>query len=221
MYFNIGVLSPRVAVAGPSDAKWRSELAWWDFNAEVLDHQPEGGDPGIQGTPGAGSPGGTTRTSCDAGRRADRDTRWSTPGCGSLRATGFMHNRARMITASFLTKHLLIDWRAGEAVFRGPLALRRHAQNIGNWQWVAGCGYDASPYFRVLNPVSQGEKFDPQGDYVRQWVPELAHLPGKAVHRPWALEPPPPGYPAPMIDLDAGRDRFLQTARRFLRRDGA
>ena len=139
-------------------------------------------------------------------------------GMRELRATGFMHNRARLVTASFLTKHLLIDWRAGESIFRGLLLCGDSAQNIGNWQWVAGCGYDASPYFRVLNPVSQGEKFDPEGDYVRRWVPELAGLPGKAIHRPWEAASPPRGYPPPMIDLDAGRERFLRTAREFLGR---
>jgi deoxyribodipyrimidine photo-lyase len=217
MYFNIGVLGPRVAVRRARDAKWRSELAWWDFNAEVLDRQPEGATleykVAWRGFPwrhddeeiGRWEAGMTGFPMVDAGMR-------------ELRATGFMHNRARLVTASFLTKHLLIDWRAGESVFRGLLLCGDSAQNIGNWQWVAGCGYDASPYFRVLNPVSQGEKFDPEGDYVRRWVPELAGLPGKAVHRPWKAASPPRGYPPPMIDLDAGRERFLRTAREFLGR---
>ena len=217
MYFNIGVLGPRLAVHRARDDKWRSELAWWDFNAEVLDRQPEGAGleykESWRGFPWRHDAvelrrweGGTTGyPMVDAGMR-------------QLRATGFMHNRARMVTASFLTKHLLIDWRAGESAFRGLLLCGDSAQNIGNWQWVAGCGYDASPYFRILNPVSQGERFDAQGDYVREWVPELSHLPGKSIHRPWLASPRPPDYPAPMIDLDAGRDRFLRTAREFLGR---
>ena len=162
MYFNIGVLSPRLAVRGARDPKWRSELAWWDFNAEVLDRQPEGATLEFKddwrGFPWrrdaerrAAGPRATT--GLPDGRRRDA----AAPG------DRFMHNRARLVTASFLTKHLLIDWRAGEAIFRGLLLCGDSAQNIGNWQWVAGCGYDASPYFRVLNPVSQGRKFDPRG----------------------------------------------------------
>jgi deoxyribodipyrimidine photo-lyase len=205
MYFNIGALGPRVAVHRARDAKWRSELAWWDFNAEILDRQPEGATleykVAWRGFPwrhddeeiGRWEEGMTGFPMVDAGMR-------------ELRATGFMHNRARLVTASFLTKHLLIDWRAGESIFRGLLLCGDSAQNIGNWQWVAGCGYDASPYFRVLNPVSQGEKFDPEGDYVRRWVPELAGLPGKAsTGRGGRLASR--GYPPPMIDLDAVRER--------------
>ncbi len=219
LYFNIGVLSPRLAVARAKDSKWRSELAWWDFNAEILDRQPDGATlefkEAWRGFPWRNDEG-------EVRRWAEGRTGYPMVDAGmrQLRKTGFMHNRARLVTASFLTKHLLTDWRVGEAVFRGLLLCGDSAQNIGNWQWVAGCGYDASPYFRVLNPVAQGKKFDPEGDYVREWVPELAQVPGKSVHRPWSLATPPPGYPAPMIDLDAGRDRFLQAARGYLRRGG-
>ena len=223
MYFNLGVLSPRLAVRSSTGEKWRSELAWWDFNAEVLDRLP--GAPtdefraSWRGFPwrddaddlAAWAHGRTGFPMVDAGMR-------------QLLKTGFMHNRVRLVTASFLTKHLLIDWRAGEAIFRGLLLCGDSAQNIGNWQWVAGCGFDASPYFRILNPASQGERFDPRGEYVRRWVPELADLPGKAIHRPWLADRPalfPDGYPAPMIDLDFGRDRFLRTARGFLGRGKA
>ena len=217
MYFNIGALSPRLAVARAKNPKWRSELAWWDFNAEVLDRQPEGATEEFKedwrGFPWRSDP-----------READRwaEGRTGYPmvdaGMRQLQQTGFMHNRARMITASFLCKHLLIDWRVGEAIFRGLLLCGDSAQNIGNWQWVAGCGFDPSPYFRVFNPVAQGEKFDVKGDYVRQWVPELAHLEGKAIHRPWEAGVPANDYPAPMIGLDEGRDRFLTVARAFLKR---
>jgi len=220
MYFNVGVLSPRLAVRRATDSKWRSELAWWDFNAEVLDREPDGATREFKrdwrGFPWRRDPaeerlwseGRTGFPMVDAGMR-------------ELASTGFMHNRARLVTASFLTKHLLIDWRAGEEIFRGLLLCGDSAQNIGNWQWVAGCGYDASPYFRILNPVSQGERFDPQGEYVRRWVPELAGLKGKAVHRPWKAASPPADYPSPMIDLDEGRERFLSTARTFLWRKKA
>jgi len=216
MYFNIGALSPREAVRRSNDPKWRSELAWWDFNAETLDHQPEAATEEYKAS-WRGFP--WRRDAAEEARWAEGRTGYPMVDAGmrELQATGFMHNRARMVTASFLCKHLLIDWRAGEAIFRGLLLCGDSAQNIGNWQWVAGCGFDASPYFRILNPVAQGEKFDPQGDYARRWVPELAHLKGTAVHRPWTAASPPTDYPAPMIGLDEGRDRFLATARRFLK----
>jgi hypothetical protein len=106
-----------------------------------------------------------------------------------LWATGFMHNRVRMIVASFLIKHLLIDWRAGEAWFWDTLVDADLANNVGNWQWVAGSGADAAPYFRIFNPIAQGQKFDPHGAYVRRWVPELANLPDALIHEPWKASP--------------------------------
>jgi deoxyribodipyrimidine photo-lyase len=101
-----------------------------------------------------------------------------------LRATGWMHNRVRMIVASFLVKDLLISWQEGARWFWETLVDADLAQNTLGWQWTAGCGADAAPYFRVFNPTSQGEKFDPQGDYVRRWCPELARLPIKWIHQP-------------------------------------
>jgi len=223
LYFNIGVLSPRLAARRAGTEKWRSELAWWDFNAEILDRRPEGATREFK-EDWRGFPWRQDADEAERWRRGRTGIPMVDAGMRQLQATGFMHNRARMITASFLTKHLLIDWRIGEAIFRGLLLCGDSAQNIGNWQWVAGCGYDASPYFRVFNPVAQGEKFDPQGDYVREWLPELAHLPGKAIHRPWKagkLTPAAGEYPPPMIDLDFGRERFLTTARTFLKRKPA
>ncbi len=216
MYFNIGVLSPRLAVSRAKNPKWRSELAWWDFNAEVLDRLPEGATEEFKES-WRGFP--WRHSNVESDRWAEGMTGYPMVDAGmrQLRRTGFMHNRARMVTASFLCKHLLIDWRIGEAVFRGLLLCGDSAQNIGNWQWVAGCGFDPSPYFRVFNPVAQGEKFDPKGEYVRQWVPELAHLEGKAIHRPWEAGVSPKDYPAPMIGLEEGRDRFLEAARGFLK----
>lgn len=139
-------------------------------------------------------------------------------GMRQLWATGWQHNRVRMVTASFLIKHLLLDWRHGEAWFHDTLVDADPASNAASWQWVAGSGADASPYFRIFNPFSQGEKFDPQGDYVRQWVPELARLPKKYIHRPW--EAPKPilaaagvtlgqNYPPPIVDHKAARERAL------------
>jgi deoxyribodipyrimidine photo-lyase len=134
-----------------------------------------------------------------------------------LSRTGTMHNRVRMVVASFLVKHLLIDWREGERWFWDTLVDADAASNPANWQWVAGSGADAAPYFRVFNPVLQGEKFDPHGGYVRRFVPELKGLPDKYVHKPWTAPQPPTGYPAPIVDLAAGRDRALAAFRALKR----
>lgn len=140
-------------------------------------------------------------------------------GMRELWHSGVMHNRVRMVVASFLVKHLLIDWRAGEAWFWDTLVDADAGSNPANWQWVAGSGADAAPYFRVFNPILQGEKFDPDGDYVRRWVPELGRLPNKLIHQPWQatpLELAAAGvelgttYPPPIIDHKAGRERALK-----------
>jgi deoxyribodipyrimidine photo-lyase len=131
---------------------------------------------------------------------------------------GWMHNRVRMIVASFLIKDLLIDWRRGEAWFRDTLVDADPANNAASWQWVAGSGADASPFFRIFNPVLQGEKFDPDGDYVRTYVPELRELGAKYIHRPF--EAPKSmldeagitlgqTYPKPIVDHASARNRAL------------
>lgn len=139
-------------------------------------------------------------------------------GMRQLWRTGLMHNRVRMIAASFLVKHLLIDWRRGEEWFWDTLLDACPANNPANWQWVAGTGADAAPYFRIFNPVLQGEKFDPEGDYIRRFVPELNRLPARFMHRPWeagGLLLEEAGirlgktYPYPIIDLGEGRARAL------------
>jgi deoxyribodipyrimidine photo-lyase len=123
-----------------------------------------------------------------------------------------------MVVASFLAKHLLIDWRAGEAWFWDTLVDADAGSNPANWQWVAGSGADAAPYFRVFNPVLQGEKFDPEGNYLRRWVPELAGLPASVMHQPWSATPIElksanvelgVSYPEPIVDHKAGRERAL------------
>ena len=135
-----------------------------------------------------------------------------------LNTTGWMHNRARMIVASFLVKDLLIDWRWGERWFMRRLVDGDPASNNGGWQWTAGTGADAAPYFRVFNPVTQGRKFDPDGVYVRRWLPALAGVPDAFVHEPWRLgaaEQRAAGvvigrdYPAPIIDHALARERAL------------
>jgi deoxyribodipyrimidine photo-lyase len=131
-------------------------------------------------------------------------------GMRQLWQTGWMHNRVRMIVASFLIKHLGIHWEKGESWFWDTLVDADLANNAANWQWVAGCGADAAPFFRIFNPVLQGEKFDPSGAYVRSFVPEVAALPDKYVHRPWDAPSPPADYPSPIVDLDVGRARALK-----------
>jgi deoxyribodipyrimidine photo-lyase len=140
-------------------------------------------------------------------------------GIRQLWQTGWMHNRVRMIVASFLVKDLLLPWQDGSKWFWDTLVDADLANNTMGWQWAAGCGADAAPYFRVFNPVLQGEKFDPKGAYVRHWVPELARLPGRWIHKPWAA----PAkvlteagmalgrtYPRPIVDHAAARNRALE-----------
>jgi len=144
-----------------------------------------------------------------------------------LLATGFVHNRARMIAASFLAKHLLIDFRRGERHYFELLTDGDWANNDAGWQWSAGCGCDAQPWFRIFNPVTQGEKFDPDGDYVRRWVPELSRVESRHIHAPW-LAPPASlatagvrlgaDYPRPIVDHDTARRRFLDAAKQHLGR---
>lgn len=139
-------------------------------------------------------------------------------GMRQLWQTGWMHNRVRMVVASFLTKHLMIDWRKGEEWFWDTLVDADAASNAASWQWVAGSGADAAPYFRIFNPVLQGEKFDPQGHYVRRFVPELEKMPGKFIHKPWSAPDKVlktagvrlgDAYPKPIVDHKLARERAL------------
>ena len=139
-----------------------------------------------------------------------------------LWATGYMHNRVRMIAASFLIKHLLIDWREGESWFWDTLCDADEANNPASWQWVAGSGADAAPFFRIFNPVLQGEKFDAAGDYVKRWVPELARLDAAHLHAPWRAPAAAlaaagvtlgQNYPEPIVDHDFARRRALEALR--------
>ena len=131
-------------------------------------------------------------------------------GMRQLWQTGWMHNRVRMIVASLLVKHLGLHWRAGEDWFWDTLVDADLASNAANWQWVAGSGADAAPFFRIFNPVLQGEKFDANGDYVRRYVPELKNVPNRYLHKPWAAPRPPENYPKPIVDLALGRARALE-----------
>lgn len=140
-------------------------------------------------------------------------------GMRELWETGYMHNRVRMIVGSFLVKNLLVHWRQGELWFWDTLFDADLANNSASWQWIAGCGADAAPYFRIFNPVLQGEKFDPRGEYVRRYVPELKDMPDSHIHKPWDASPlilKAAGvelgktYPAPMVDHGKARDRALE-----------
>ena len=192
-YLKIGALHPRTLLAGLAQEHGEgaetfvTELAWREFYADVLHHQPASAwsdlRPGLVGLRYdepedavlAWQQGRTGYPMVDAGMR-------------QLLGVGWMHNRVRMITASFLTKDLHVWWPVGARWFLDRLVDGDLASNNHGWQWVAGTGTDAAPYFRVFNPVTQGEKFDPDGAYVRRWVPELRHLPGVAAHRPWDHE---------------------------------
>ena len=137
-------------------------------------------------------------------------------GMRELYKTGWMHNRVRMITASFLVKHLRIHWREGEAYFRDCLLDFNEANNVAGWQWVAGCGADAAPYFRIFNPILQGERFDPLGNYVKKWIPELSDVPKKFIHKPWELDIKIKNfelgktYPKPIVIHEEARNAALE-----------
>jgi len=230
-YLRFGMLSARRAAAAALQAArsapdsaarsgadtWLNELIWREFYQSILFHFPhvlqKAFNPALRQVPWRSAPadlhawqtGLTGYPVVDAAMR-------------QLAATGWMHNRARMITASFLVKDLLIDWRAGERWFMRQLVDGDPAANNGGWQWTAGTGTDAAPYFRVFNPILQGAKFDPNGEYVRRWVPELATVPDAFIHHPWDMPSAEQrrlgvqigaDYPAPIVDHAAARERVL------------
>ena len=225
----LGEVSPRQAwlASEAADAPegdrevFRKEIAWREFSYHLLHHHPdmprENIDKAFDRFPWA------EMDEAQRGRlRAWHRGRTGYPivdaGMRQLWHIGWMHNRVRMITASFLIKHLLIDWRHGEEWFWDTLVDWDAANNSNGWQWVAGSGADAAPFFRVFNPVLQGQKFDPAGDYVREWVPELAEVPAKHIHAPWDAPASvlaragvtlDRDYPAPIVDHKAARDRAL------------
>ncbi len=197
--------------------KFLSELGWREFSYHLLNHFPDLATKNLQSRFDA-FPWRHDEAALAAWQRGRTGYPIVNAGMRELWHTGWMHNRVRMVVASFLIKHLLIDWRRGEDWFWDTLVDADPANNAASWQWVAGSGADAAPYFRIFNPVLQGEKFDPRGEYVRRWVPEIAALPDRFIHKPWMASPlelaeanitPGTTYPAPIVDHDAARKRAL------------
>lgn len=221
-YLRFGMLSPRHAYGAARDAletapgeqarqsvmTWINELIWREFYMHILYHFPH-------------VDRGNFRPESDAlpWRHAPDDLQaWKEGQTGypiidaamrQLTQTGWMPNRARMIVASFLTKDLLIHWQEGERYFMHWLIDGDPAANNGGWQWAAGTGTDAQPYFRIFHPVSQSQKYDPNGEYIRRWIPELSDVPVRFIHAPWQMVSPPPYYPRPIVDHASARERTL------------
>jgi len=201
----------------PGRDKFLKELLWREFSIHLLWHHHTMPDHPLRSA-FAGMPWRDDPAGLHAWQRGRTGIPIVDAGMRQLWQTGWMHNRVRMIVASFLVKHLLIDWRHGARWFWDTLVDADLANNSAGWQWVAGCGADAAPYFRVFNPVLQGQTYDPDGAYVRRYVPELAHVAGPSVHAPWKvpdqalLSPLGSGdrYPPPIVDLAAGRLRALE-----------
>ncbi len=212
MDLKFGTISPRRIVSecgAQTDRRlaFVRQICWRDFHTQILYHFPHTRHRGLR--PEFDSmQWNDDHESFDAWRMGLTGYPLVDAGMRQLNQEGWMHNRVRMVTASFLVKDLLIDWRMGERHFRRHLLDGDLAQNVGNWQWVAGTGADAAPYFRIFNPVTQAKKFDPDGKYVRRYVPELAGLTAPAIHEPWSypLElaaagvTPGVDYPSPIVD---------------------
>lgn len=235
-YLRFGMITTRQAVEAAREAEsqaiernslrsaetWLNELIWREFYISILYHFPfvrhKAFRPAMRDIPWINNPddfaawteGQTGYPVVDAAMR-------------QLMHTGWMHNRARMISASFLTKDLLVDWRRGERIFMQHLIDGDPASNNGGWQWTAGTGTDAAPYFRVFNPVLQSMKFDPNGDYIRRYVPELKNVPNEFIHNPWKMTEEMQrksgcligkDYPEPIVDHSLARERALVAYRR-------
>ena len=206
---------------GAGVTAFRRELVWREFAAHVLWHQPAMPDEPLRPEFRA-FPWRRDARALRAWQKGQTGVPIVDAGMRQLWSIGWMHNRVRMIAASFLIKHLLLSWQSGEAWFWDTLVDADLPSNSLNWQWVAGCGADPSPFFRIFNPVLQGKKFDANGDYVRRWVPELAKLDTAFIHEPWAAPPLAlraagialgKTYPTPLIDLAEGRARALSVLR--------
>ena len=206
-----------IASAEADGEHFLKELAWREFSHSLLYHLPTLATVNLQ-KKFDHFPWRKDSVALRAWQRGETGYPIVDAGMRELWQTGYMHNRVRMIVASFLVKNLLIDWRAGERWFWDTLVDADHANNAASWQWVAGCGADAAPYFRIFNPITQGQKFDADGDYVRQHIPALAGLPKKFIHCPWLASKEVlatakitlgQDYPLPIVDLKHSRERAL------------
>lgn len=219
-----GEIHPRTLLAalsahrlGDSEdgARFVAQVCWREFHADVLSHRPEAAWDDLVPVLGVAD----QRDAADEEGVAEEVEAWGAgrtgyplvdAGMRQLLAEGWMHNRVRMVTASFLVKDLRVRWQVGARHFLRHLLDADLASNNQGWQWVAGTGTDAAPYHRVFNPVRQGLRFDPEGEYVRRWVPELAHLPGAAAHEPWRhAQGYAAGYPARIVDHGLARAEAL------------
>jgi deoxyribodipyrimidine photo-lyase len=222
-YLRLGAISARTCVdaalelarvepkAESGVRSWVDELVWRDFYHAVLSDNPH-----VLRANYRPEFDRVRWNDDEAGFAAWCEGRTGFPivdaGMRQLARTGWMHNRVRMIVAGFLTKDLLVDWRRGERFFYAKLVDGDPAANNGGWQWAASTGTDAQPWFRIFNPVTQGERFDSEGVFVRRFLPELAEVPDRFVHRPWQAPTPPAGYSAPIVDHASRR---LEALRRF------
>ena len=213
-YIHFGMLGLRQAVraARSSTSKgaeiWLNELIWREFYIQILYHFPYVAKTAFNKSL-ANIPWQNNASEFEAWKRGETGVPVVDAAMRQLKEIGWMHNRARMIVASYLVKDLLIDWRWGEAWFMENLLDGDIAANNGGWQWTAGTGTDAAPYFRIFNPVLQSAKFDPNGAYIRKWVPELRGLDAKEIHAPWEKGIKVKGYPErPLIERD--KDRTLR-----------
>jgi deoxyribodipyrimidine photo-lyase len=223
---HLGLLSPSEVVqrcSGPGDGQraFVAELAWREFFHHVLWHEPQVARRSFrlayEAIPWRQDPDGVA-----AWEQGHTGYPVADAAMRQLAATGWMHNRGRMVAASFLTRDLLVHWRVGEAHFMRHLVDGDLASNNGGWQWIASTGIDAQPYFRILDPVAQGRRFDPDGAYVRRWVPELRNVPDPYVHAPWTMPRDlqdgvgcriGADYPAPIVDHAAARARAMAAFR--------
>jgi deoxyribodipyrimidine photo-lyase len=216
-HLHFGEISPHqawyAAAGGKNAFAWQRQLIWREFSYHLLYHAPD--FPEKPWNPQfAKFPWARNKKHFDAWKRGRTGYPIIDAGMRQLWETGWMHNRVRMIVGSFLVKNLLLHWRDGEDWFWDTLVDADLGNNAAGWQWIAGCGADAAPYFRIFNPLLQSRKFDPDGDYIRRYVPELADVPSQYIHAPW--EAPPliraqiKNYPDPIIDLASSRDRALE-----------
>lgn len=218
--------SKRGGGSGASIDAYRRELLWREFAHHLLYHFPQTTSEPLR-SQYAAFPWRDDPAGLQLWQRGRTGYPIVDAGMRELWRTGWMHNRVRMIVASFLVKDLLIPWQAGAKWFWDTLVDADLANNTLGWQWTAGCGADAAPYFRIFNPVSQGRKFDPQGAYVRRWCPELAKLPDEWIHEPWAASPQVMGragvrlgrdYPEPVVDHAMARQRALDALKRITKK---